>query len=428
MKLRSFRSSIFFKLLIIVFASWLFLIFYLLFVYRLDFVKKAGEHLQELSLDIEKDISEIGIPPDTVKAKLFCTANNMELRFQSKHYEWTSSVNIPRINDNTLLYDNKKSFNGSNAFIVFIEGESYYIINYPEGTFIINPFSTDTIFKWETKSILIVLVVSFTILILYLLLRKLFSPLKELSIAVERVGEGNFEIDLPVKRTDELGKLGRSINEMSSRISSSIKAKEQLLIDVSHELRSPLTRLRLCLELNSPKQRMEKNINAMDKMVTSLLENYRDSNTLDNILSEKINVSELLEDTVSEFEPKERLNFHKPPHDIFMMADTEKIQIVFSNLIENALKYSDNEVEIKLKEHSGIVWISFQDKGIGIPENDLKYIFEPFYRSDPSRSRKTGGFGLGLSICKKIVEAHKGEIQIRSKLNEGTGIILKFYK
>jgi signal transduction histidine kinase len=411
-----------------VFASWLFLIIYILFVYRLDFVKKASDHLQELSLDIEKEVNEIGVPPDTLKAKIFCTSKNMELRFQSKHLEWASSDRIPRINDTSLLYDNKKSFNGSNTFIVFIDGESYYIVKYPEGIFIINPFSSDIIFQWETKSILIVLVVSFTIMILYLLLRKLFSPLKELSNAVERVGEGNYEIDLPVKRTDELGKLGRSINEMSSKINSSIKAKEQLLIDVSHELRSPLTRMRLCLELNSPKQRMEKNINVMDKMVTSLLENYRDSSTFENILFEKINVAELLEDTVLEYEPGERLNFCRPESDIFMAADMEKIQIVFSNLIENALKYSEGIVTVKITEQSGVILITFQDKGIGIPENDLEYIFEPFYRSDPSRSRKTGGFGLGLSICKKIVEAHKGEIHIKSRVNAGTEVILKFNK
>jgi signal transduction histidine kinase len=110
------------------------------------------------------------------------------------------------------------------------------------------------------------------------------------------------------------------------------------------------------------------------------------------------------------------------------MADLNKMQVVFRNLIDNALKYSGDEINISITDKPGEVLISFKDKGIGIADEDLKYIFEPFYRADRSRSRKTGGFGLGLSICKKIIDAHKAELIINSKVNEGTEVILKFRK
>jgi signal transduction histidine kinase len=256
-------------------------------------------------------------------------------------------------------------------------------------------------------------------------LRRLFKPLKELSSAVEQIGDGNYDVKVPVSRKDELGELAESINEMTGKISSSIKAKEQLLIDVSHELRSPLTRIKLGLEVGSAKEKIEEDINEMERMVTGLLESYRSDSAFTNLKLAKVNIVELLEDTISEYDLVERLKLIKPSNEIYVNADFEKLQIVFRNLIDNALKYSNDSVEIEAREQSGNARIIFKDRGSGISEEDLKNIFEPFYRADPSRSRRTGGFGLGLSICKKIIDAHNGEILINSRINEGTEVILK---
>jgi signal transduction histidine kinase len=270
-----------------------------------------------------------------------------------------------------------------------------------------------------------VLFISVILVLLYFLLRKLLRPLKDLSLAVQRIGDGDYNVKIPVQRKDELGELAESINEMSSKIDSSIKAKEQLLIDVSHELRSPLTRIKLGLEVGSPKEKIEEDVNEMQHMVQGLLENYRADSTLAAIKFEKVNAAELLEETVDEYEDAPRIELTKSKDEIYVNADFEKLQIVFRNLIDNALKYSTDNVKIDIKEQSGEVLIWFKDNGIGIAAEDLKYIFEPFYRADPSRSRKTGGFGLGLSICKKIIDAHKGEIVIKSHVNQGTEVLLK---
>ncbi|HAX49288.1 MAG TPA: sensor histidine kinase, partial [Bacteroidetes bacterium] len=133
----------------------------------------------------------------------------------------------------------------------------------------------------------------------------------------------------------------------------------------------------------------------------------------------------LLDETIAEYDDQSRLKFSKPAKEVLCNIDMDKMQVVFRNLIDNALKYSANEIIMSITEHKGEVIISFKDNGSGISNEDLKNVFEPFYRADRSRSRRTGGFGLGLSICKKIIDAHKGELLIKSKLGSGTEAIIK---
>ncbi len=199
-----------------------------------------------------------------------------------------------------------------------------------------------------------------------------------------------------------------------------------MLIDVSHELRSPLTRIKLGLEVGSSKEKIEEDVIEMERMITGLLENYRADSGYAHIKPEKADIAELLEETISEYDEQERLKFTKPAKEIYANIDMDKLQVVFRNLIDNALKYSQKEIYISAEEKNKEAVITIKDSGIGIAEADLKNIFEPFYRADRSRSRRTGGFGLGLSICKKIIDAHKGELIIKSKLNEGTEAVLKF--
>jgi signal transduction histidine kinase len=116
---------------------------------------------------------------------------------------------------------------------------------------------------------------------------------------------------------------------------------------------------------------------------------------------------------------------------IFLNVDTDRIKTVLKNVIENSLKYSKSEsqpIEISIDEEEKSVVIRIKDHGSGIPKEELPYIFEPFYRIDKSRSKETGGYGLGMSLCKKIMEAHGGTIEISSELNIGTTVILRFEK
>ncbi len=426
MKLRLPKLSIFIKLVLTVLIFGLVLNVCVILVFRLTSDDKPRKYLRDFMRKMEKSIVyDIGIPPDTVKAKQICEDLEIEMRFQSPAKVWTSSADVPILDELLADPDVRKRFDDDESIIVHYKGKPYSVIRYPQGVFIIKPFTLD-FFNTEKAVALLILFISVIIILLYFLLRKLFKPLKQLSSAVQQIGDGNYNIKLPVERRDELGELAESINEMSGKINNSIKAKEQLLMDVSHELRSPLTRIKLGLELDSSKEKIEEDVKEMERMVTSLLENYRTDTSFATLKLENVEVVNLMEDTISEYSDSERISFNKSQPEVYLNADFEKLQIVFRNLIDNSLKYSTGVVEITISRKQGEVWISVKDNGTGISQEDLAYVFEPFYRADRSRSRSTGGFGLGLSICKKIIDAHKAEIKIISKVNEGTEVILKF--
>lgn len=374
-------------------------------------------------------VNDIGFPPDTAKAERLSEYLGLTIRFQSKNLNWTSTPSVPTFEELSTAEGFNENSAVRKSFMMEYKERRYYIYNTSMGTYIISALTAQDFFNAERAIIILVLLVSFILLPLYFLLRWLYSPLKDLSDAVEQIADGNYDVNLKVKRKDELGELAQSINQMSARIKDSIKAKEHLLLDVSHELRSPLTRLKLGLEVGSPKEKINEDIISMEQMITGLLENYRSESIYDNLKYELIDIVKLVKDAIKEYDCDSRLTFNYPvKKGVFLNIDPMRISVVFRNVMENALKYSNKKVEISIHENNSDVQVLFKDKGIGIPEKDLKYIFEPFYRSDPSRSRRTGGFGLGLSICKKIMEAHKGSIEVQSKINEGTTVILTFKK
>lgn len=427
MKLRLPKLSIFLKLVLTVLMFGLLLNICVIIVFRLTTDNKPRKFLRDFTHRMEKSIIyEIGLPPDTVKAKQICDDLEIDMRFESPGRIWSTSDDIPALSAIISADpETQRRFDDDESIIAFYKGKPYSLIRYPQGIFIIRPFSPDFL-KSERAILLLIIFISGVIILLYFLLRKIFKPLKDLTVAVQQIGDGKYNVKLPVDRNDELGELADSINEMSDKINNSIKAKEQLLIDVSHELRSPLTRIKLGLEVDSPKKRIEEDVIEMEKMVTRLLENYKADSAFTDLKIEKTEVVSLLEDTIAEYDTYERINFAKSSDEIYVFGDFEKLQMVFRNLIDNALKYSSEKVDIELNAGESSVIIVFADKGVGISGEDLKYIFEPFYRADRSRSRQTGGFGLGLSICKKIIDAHKAEITIESKPGEGTKVILKF--
>ena len=428
MKFKLPNPSIFLKLILTVFIFGLLVNLCVIFVIRLNTDTKPRKYLRDFVRKMERSlVYEVGIPPDTVKAKQICEDLGIDMRFEGGGKLWYTNEEMPALGDILEDPESRRRFDDDESIIVDYRGRPYSVMRYPQGVFIIKPMDPQGFFKPERAILLLIGLISLIIILLYFIIRKLFRPLKDLNKAVEEIGEGNYTPNLPINRKDELGDLAVSINEMSSKISSSIKSKEQLLIDVSHELRSPLTRIKLGLEVGSSKEKIEEDVIEMEKMITGLLESYRADAGFNSIKPVKADLTELLEETVAEYDNPDRLKFSAPEGEVYANIDMDKMQIVFRNLIDNALKYSAGEINVSLRKlaKTGEAEISIKDSGSGIDAEDLKFVFEPFYRADRSRSRRTGGFGLGLSICKKIMDAHKGEILIRSKVNEGTEAILK---
>lgn len=374
-------------------------------------------------------VNDIGYPPDTLKARDIAEDLQMNIRFQSHDLNWATSPDVPTLEELAGDEDFKERFPYRDQFRVNYQDRRYTIVKSPQGIYILELLIPGEFYNPEITVLLLIYVVSFITIIFYLVLRWLFRPLKALSAGVHEIGKGNYDINIPVKRNDELGELGKSLTEMAYSIKRSIKSKEQLLIDVSHELRSPLTRIKLGLEVGSPKDTISEDVKEMENMITGLLENYRAESEHYKLSIENTNIVKLTKDIVSGFAEKDKTRIHlTESRGITCGIDKDRTKLVLRNVIDNALKFSAGKIVINIAEQKDIVKVSIKDMGIGISSEDLKNIFEPFYRSDPSRSRKTGGFGLGLSICKKIMDAHGGKIEIQSRLNEGTEVILEFPK
>jgi signal transduction histidine kinase len=213
-----------------------------------------------------------------------------------------------------------------------------------------------------------------------------------------------------------------------------LTARERLLLDVSHELRSPLTRINVALEdlhEGKSKDTIKADIREMEHMITEILESERLMNTRKYLNIQDVNMTQLLRKAISDF--KDQVPPIIPSHifeDVSCMADRELSLIVLKNLFSNALKYSGPDaraVDVSIFKDIDFVVIKIKDYGEGIPAEDLPHIFEPFYRVDKSRSRKTGGYGLGLNLCKTIMDSHGGKIEVKSDAHEsGSEAILKF--
>jgi len=266
--------------------------------------------------------------------------------------------------------------------------------------------------------------------------RVISGPILKITQAANSIRKGNLAVQVEnLTGVKELKQLSESINHLARSLNEQEQLRKRLTQDISHELRTPLTILQSHIEAISDgiwEPSPEKLDICKDEVIrlTKLVEQLKD---LTNIESHKImldikkfNLSDSLNDILKAFELKFRdKNINVIPDlkpNVFINADRDKISQTVINILSNALKYTnpEGEVFINLIENKDEVHIIIKDTGIGIDEKDLPYIFERFYRSDKSRNRKTGGVGIGLTITKSLVEAHKGKITVESQKDRGT--------
>jgi signal transduction histidine kinase len=249
----------------------------------------------------------------------------------------------------------------------------------------------------------------------HVVMTRALRPLRALQDGVTRVAAGDLDVALPNRTQDEFGALTDAFNRMAARVKEMVQARDRLLVDVSHELRSPLTRLKVALALlpdSSKKAQAEADVAEMEALTTGLLEleRLRDGHAL---RVGPVDVAALLHDAASPHRDAAPGVVVSAPA-ISVRLDADGLRTVLRNLLENAVKYAlpdSRPIRVTASAADGVLTVVVEDDGPGIPVADLPRVFEPFFRVDPSRSRKTGGYGLGLSICKRIVEAHGGRIE-----------------
>lgn len=310
-----------------------------------------------------------------------------------------------------------------------------------------------------TVSIFIILILILTNgALTFIVARSIIKPLYKLKAAANEIKEGNLDFKITTDSKDEIGEVCTAFEEMRARLKKSIKVqlqyeenRRELISNISHDLKTPITAIKGYIEgirdgVADTPEKNRKYINTIytkasdvDKLIDELfLYSKLDLNKFVFNFT-KVNVYQYIEDCIEELyfhllEKNIRIN-HYPirVEPIYVIADVQQLKRVFINIIENAVKYMDKvngEINIIIKQDESIVIIEIKDNGQGIPEDALPYIFDRFYRADPARNISTGGSGLGLSIAKKIIEQHGGNIKAHSIEGEGTSMVftLKKYK
>jgi two-component system sensor histidine kinase CpxA len=274
-------------------------------------------------------------------------------------------------------------------------------------------------------------------IISFFLARSLSVPLEQLSAASRRIAAGNLNTrvghSLP-ERKDEFGQLATDFDAMASRLQAMQQANQRLLQDVSHELRSPLARLTVALEIARKKgapnveselDRIELESERLGALVNDVLSLLRESSETVPKVDEEFDLNVLLNDLVDVVnyevpEGKPGITW-KPVERFLFQGDRELLWRAMENLLRNALRHTDpdNGVTLSLEHDRKQVHLSVRDFGSGLPEGELEKIFVPFYRVQESRDRGSGGHGLGLSIAANAVRRHGGRIAARNATDGG---------
>ena len=276
------------------------------------------------------------------------------------------------------------------------------------------------------------------------LIYKSFSPIENILFELKQINANDLSARLKTtKNEDEINQLINEVNNLLSRLESSFERISQFSSDASHELKTPLTIIRGEIEVTLRKERttdeyknaLNNSLNELtliEQTINDLL--FLAKNEKDLILDKQENFyfDELIDESINEI--KSFAILHQVEIN-FVLEDSIEfkgfpnlLKIALKNALKNAIQFSHKNSQVIVKSYinDGIFNISIQDFGIGIPLNEQEKIFEKFYRTDKSRNKNSGGTGLGMSILKKIIDIHKGIIEIKSKENIGTTIILSF--
>ena len=215
---------------------------------------------------------------------------------------------------------------------------------------------------------------------------------------------------------------------MAGDVESMLDAKRALLLGISHELRTPLSRMRLELEFLDDEEKVESlktEIIEMEKIVVSLLEAERLNSRHAQLSRTKVIIGELINELLDDFFSRdaERISVSLPAEPIAAHVDEARITLLFKNLIANALRYSSREdglVELTVSTNEGELVMTVTDHGPGLLQDQAEHIGEPFYRSDSSRARESGGTGLGLYLATLVANAHGGSLKLLDTDDHGT--------
>ncbi len=316
-------------------------------------------------------------------------------------------------------------------------------------------FASDTLYLQLSKeltyeniliyALFVILVVSsiigiiITVVIGFKQSKRMLLPIRDMTETVKAITVENLDTRLDIKGAyDELRDLAVTFNKMFDRIQSSYEKQNQFVSDASHELRTPISVIQGYINLldrwgKSDKEILDESIvaikgesEAMKDLIEKLLFLARSDKRLLSLQREDFHINELIDEAVYEtklIDPNHEI-LGDAPENVIINADRKLLKQAIRIFVDNSVKFTPKDGTIKIKAYlqKREVVITVEDNGIGIPKEDIKNIFNRFYRSDKSRTKETGGYGLGLSIAKFIIDEHEGYIKVESQVNLGTKI------
>lgn len=268
-------------------------------------------------------------------------------------------------------------------------------------------------------------------LLAWLFVRRLLQPLDAIGAGARRFGAGDFSQPIPVRHPrapDELGELAATINTMGRDIHQMLEAQRALLLAISHELRSPLTRARLNAELlpendevHPQRAALLRDLQEMAGLITDLLESERLSGRHAALQRAPTHLPALAREVVQELQARHagaaRVTVQAPPDMPALALDPARVRLLLRNLLDNALRHGAEAREpptVTLSVDAGAARIEVRDHGPGVPEEQIPQLAQAFYRPDSARTRAAGGVGLGLYLCRLVAQAHGGSIEVRN--------------
>jgi signal transduction histidine kinase len=278
--------------------------------------------------------------------------------------------------------------------------------------------------------------VAIALVMTFFLSRRILAPVKALTSATRQLGRGDFSQRVKTKDKGELGELAQAFNSMSSDLERAEKLRQNMVADVAHELRTPLSNLRGYLEavrdgVIKPDADTIRSLDEEAALLSRLVDDLQELSLAEagelKLVCQAEDIGELIRQTVAGLQVQATTKGLSVSVDLPDMLpavniDSRRISQVLRNLLENALAHTaeGGTISVTARQQERWVEVSVIDTGEGIPAEDLPYIFERFYRVDKSRARATGGSGLGLTIARRLVEAHGGTITAQSELGKGS--------
>ncbi|MFC1941811.1 sensor histidine kinase [Chloroflexota bacterium] len=280
------------------------------------------------------------------------------------------------------------------------------------------------------------LAVAIALIFTFILSRRILAPVKALTLAARRLGKGDFSQRVHSSDKGEVGELALSFNSMADDLEHTEQLRRNMVADVAHELRTPLSNLSGYLEairdgVIKPDSDTIHSLNEEASTLSRLVDDLQELNLVDagklNLNFHQEDISELINQVVTALQHKARIkninvSTSLPDKLTPVSIDSHRIKQVMHNLLDNAVAHTGHggTINVSAQQQDNVLKISVTDTGEGIPAEQLPNIFERFYRVDKSRTRSTGGSGLGLTITKRLVEAHGGKIEVKSELGKGS--------